>query len=180
MSDTKDFSDKTLSEVVVRRTSDKPTLTAKMDQVQKQLRRIKVFFYGTFMDPTVLAEYGVITDVTVPAKVSGFELRIQPRVNLVPCEEACVYGTVSSVTHDDLEKIYSNLERNFGLKYLPEAVLAELLQAVPQFEPALCYIASHMTPGPASPDYVKELAECVRALNFPESYAKHIESFGGH
>jgi hypothetical protein len=141
-------------------------------------RRVSVFFYGTFMKPAILAEYGIIAKDVSPARVAGFELYIRPRVNLVPSEGANVYGAIACVTHEDLEKIYSDLEKRFGLKYLPEAVLAETLVGKLTVKPALCYIASQMTPGPAAPEYVKELAECVRALNFPESYALHIESFG--
>jgi hypothetical protein len=141
-------------------------------------RRVSVFFYGTFISPTVLAEYGIIAKDLLPARVGGFELYIRPRVNLVPCEEASVYGAIVSVTHEDLEKIYTHLEKRFDLKYLPEAVLAETLAGTPTVKAALCYITSRMTPGPAAPEYVKELAACVRALQLPESYALHVESFG--
>ena len=65
-----------------------------------------------------------------------------------------------------------------GLKYLAQAMLAETLDETPTIEAVLCYIASLMTPGLAAPEYVKELADCIRSLNLPESYALHIESFG--
>jgi len=146
--------------------------------MELEARRVSVFFYGTFMNPGVLAEYGIIAGDLLPAKVAGFELYIRPRVNLVPCERASVYGAIALVTHKDLEKIYSELEKRFDLRYLPEAVLAETLSGTPTVKAALCYITSQMTPDPAAPAYIKELAECVRALNFPESYALHIESFG--
>ena len=146
--------------------------------MEVESRRIRVFFYGTFMNPAVLAGYGITARGVLPARIANFELYIRPRVNLVPSVGASVYGTVVSVTHEDLEKIYCDLEKNFGLKYLPEAVLAETLDETPAVEPVLCYIASHVAPAPAAPEYVKELADCVRALNFPESYALHIESFG--
>ena len=146
--------------------------------MELESRLVRVFFYGTFMNPAVLAAYGIAARQLLPARVANFELCICPRVNLVPSDGASVYGAVISITHDDLEKIYADLERRFGLKYLPKAVLAETLDKTPTVEPALCYIASHMAPGPPAPEYVKELADCVRALNFPESYALHIESFG--
>jgi hypothetical protein len=146
--------------------------------MESESRLVRVFFYGTFMNPAVLAQYGVTARDVAPARVANFELYIRPRVNLVPSDGASVYGSVVSVTHDDLEKIYGDLEKRFGLKYLLEAVLAETLDETPAVESALCYFAPHMAPGPAAPEYVKELADCVRALNFPESYALHIESFG--
>lgn len=146
--------------------------------MEEETRRIRVFFYGTFMSPEVLAKHGVAAREVLPAKVSNFEIYIRPRVNLAPSDGSSVYGAVAGVTHDELDKIYSGLEKSFGLKYLPEAVLAETLGGTCAVEAVLCYIAPQMAPGPAAPGYVKELAACVRALNLPESYAVHIESFG--
>src|SRR5262249_41821317 len=111
-----------------------------------------------------------------PAKLSGYELTIRPRVNLAPSDRSCVYGSVVTMTHADLTTIYSHLEEHLGLKYLPQAVLSETLDS--RFMPALCYIAPHMTTGSADPAYVKQLAECVRAMRLPEWYASYIESFG--
>jgi hypothetical protein len=34
-----------------------------------------------------------------------------------------------------------------------------------------------MKDAPPVPEYVKKLAVIVRALGFPESYARHVESF---
>ena len=146
--------------------------------MEAESRIVRVFFYGTFMHPPVLAAHGVIGRDVLPARVAGFELDIRPRVNLVSVRDACVYGSVVSVTHADLDKIYSGLEEKFGVRYLPEAILAEGMQVPPRTEPALCYIAAQMTPSPPPPEYVRELAECVRLLKLPESYARKIESFG--
>lgn len=139
-------------------------------------RRVRVFFYGTFMNVGVLAEHGVTAGEAVPARVGGFELTIRPRVNLIASDRSCGYGGLVAVTHDDLARIYSGLEERFGLTYLPEAVLAETLDGA--LRPALCYIAPHMAAGPADGAYVKHLAVCVRGLGLPEWYALHVESFG--
>ena len=146
-------------------------------QMESEPRLVRVFFYGTFMNPAVLAAHGVTAKNVLAARVAGFEIYIRPRVNLVSREGACVYGSVVSVMHEDLDKIYLALEEKFGLRYLPEAVLAEAMEGFPKTEPALCYIAPRMTASPPHPEYVKELAECVRLLNLPESYARTIESF---
>jgi len=69
------------------------------------------------------------------------------------------------------------LEKQFGLKYLPEAVLAEPIERTAESEPVLCFITAQMEPDAPDPEYVRELAACVRALNLPESYALQIESF---
>src|SRR5205807_6372084 len=107
----------------------------RQQQMDLESRLVRVFFYGTFMNPKVLAEYGIAAGEVLPARVMNFELCIRPRVNLLPCNGASVYGAVISVTHDDLTKIYSDLEERLGLKYLPQAMLAEALDEPQTIEP---------------------------------------------
>ena len=140
------------------------------------LTRVWVFFYGTFMSPCVLIEQGVTPGQIVPARLNGFELYIRPRVNLARSDRSCVYGVVTTVTHEDLARLYSNIEQRFGLKYLPEPVLAEAFDGT--VRPVLCYIAQHMDDGPATSDYINQLAEAVRAAGLPEWYGALVESFG--
>jgi gamma-glutamyl AIG2-like cyclotransferase len=139
------------------------------------MTRIWVFFYGAFMSPAVLLDYGVTPGRIVPARLNGYELSIRPRGNLARSDRSCVYGVIADVTHEDLARLYSDLEERLGLKYLPEPVLAETLDGT--FRPALCYIAPHMDDGVATSDYVGQLAEAVRAAGLPEWYAKFVESF---
>ena len=138
--------------------------------------RVWVFFYGTFMHPDVLAEFGVTPTEVVPARLDGFELYVRPRVHIVRSDRSCVYGTLTALTHEEIARLYAHVEEHFGLKYFPEAVLAEALDGARR--PALCYIAPHMNDGPAEQEYLDQLAECVRALGLPEWYAAHVESFG--
>jgi hypothetical protein len=68
--------------------------------------------------------FGVTVSDVSPAKLPGFDLVIRPRPNLIRSDRAVVFGSLMAVTHDDLTTIYSGLEKNFGIRYLPEAVLA--------------------------------------------------------
>ena len=137
--------------------------------------RVWVFFYGTFMNADVLAAHGVHPADLLPAKLAGFRLTIRPRVNLSRAEGASAYGALAHVTQAELAGIYSGLEREFGVVYEPETVLAETRNG--DRHAALCYIAPVMSPGPADEEYVRELATCARAHGHPESYALHVESF---
>ncbi len=139
-------------------------------------RRVWVFFYGTFMSADVLRDHGVFPKEVVPAKLAGHALSICPRVNLTKANTATAYGALALVTQSELGGIYSGLAHDFGLVYKPETVHAETMNG--ESCPALCYIAQVMAPGPADEDYVRELAACVRAHGLPESYARHVESFG--
>ena len=141
----------------------------------KTLPRVRVFFYGSFMSPDVLAEQGVTPFEVAPARLVGFALTVRPRVNLRRDDRQSVYGALALVTHDDLAKIYLNLEEVFGLKYLPEPVLVEDSDGALRL--ALCYIAPEMSDAPPERNYVNQIAECVRAMNHPEWYAAHVESF---
>ena len=137
--------------------------------------RVQIFFYGTFMTAGVLAEHGIYSPRITPAKLTGYELSIRPRVNLARSECASVYGSVAALTPNEISRLYQELEIKFGLKYLPEPVIVETLDGV--FLPALCYIAPHMDDSAPAPEYVRQLAACVRELGLPERYALHVESF---
>jgi Gamma-glutamyl cyclotransferase, AIG2-like len=139
-------------------------------------KKVWVFFYGTFMNVRVLAEHGVTVSQSIPARLSGVELMIRPRVNLVVSDRSCAYGGLVSITHEDLAQLYRDLADRFGLTYVPEAVLAETRDGL--VRPALCYFADEMPEAAADPGYVRQLAQCVRDLGHPEWYALHVESFG--
>ena len=128
------------------------------------------------MNTEILAEYEVFPTKVLAAKLSGFRLNIRPRVNLLRDEKSCVYGAIAAVTSREIEILYSHISENFGLQYFPEAVLAETLDGL--FVPALCYIAPEIKESAPAPDYIKQLAECVRTMKLPEWYAQYVESFG--
>jgi hypothetical protein len=142
------------------------------------MQQVWVFFYGTIMNPAVMKDFGVTAAAVSPAKLAGFELIIRPRPNLVRSERNSVFGSLMLVTHADLATIYSGLEQRFGLKYLPESVLAATLDGA--LRPALCYVAHHMADAPADPAFVNQLAQCVRTMGLPDWYASHVESLGAH
>ena len=60
---------------------------------------IWTFFYGTIMNPTVMKDFGVTVTDVFPAKLTGFELVIRPRPNLVRSDRAVVFGSLMAVTH---------------------------------------------------------------------------------
>jgi len=137
-----------------------------------------VFFYGTFMNRNVLIDHGITPTSIVPARLTGFELYIRPRVNLLPSDRSCVYGAIASVTHEELSRLYSHLEEVFGVQYSPQPVIADTLDGF--FRPVLCFIAQHMTESPPVREYVTELAECVRLAGLPEWYAEFVEAFASN
>jgi hypothetical protein len=138
--------------------------------------RVSTFFYGTIMNPVVMKEFGVIATNVLPATVYGFDITVRPRPTLVRSDRSSVFGSIASVTHEDLTTIYSGLEKNFGVIYRPEAVLAVTLDGA--LRPVVCYIAEKMTAAAPDPQFLQQLAECVRTMGHPEWYAAHIEAQG--
>jgi Gamma-glutamyl cyclotransferase, AIG2-like len=136
--------------------------------------QVWAFFYGTIMNPVAMKEFGVTAATVAPAKVAGFDLTIRPRPNVIRCERSAVFGSLMLLTHTDLAGIYSSLDQRFGVKYVPQAVLATMLDG--SARPALCYVAPHMADAPPDPAFVKQLAECVRTMGHPEWYASDVES----
>jgi hypothetical protein len=138
--------------------------------------RAWIFFYGTFMDPAVLNAQGIECNEVIPAKLSAYELRLRPRANLIANDGAVVYGSIAKLKHDDIAKLYQDLDDRFGLKYLPEAVLPETLSGT--YKPALCYICSHMEDSAPDPAYLSQMVAAIRAVGLPEWYAEHVKSLG--
>jgi hypothetical protein len=137
-------------------------------------KRVWIFFYGTFMDASVLKEQGINSPRVIPARLSGYQIYIRPRVNLVPADRSFVYGSLAQLTHDEITELYAGLKQRFNLKYFPEAVLAETLDG--NFRPALCYVAPRMDESPPDPEYIHQMGAAARAAALPEWYAVYLES----
>ena len=137
--------------------------------------KLWVFFYGSYMNFDVLNEVDVVPGQWETAKVSGFDIVIRPRANLIRSDRHCVYGILATATHADLNRLYAHAQSVLGETYLPEAVLAETLNGT--WRPALCYIAATMEARPAANDYVERIVKPARELNFPDWYIERLESF---
>jgi hypothetical protein len=135
------------------------------------MRKIDVFFYGLFMDEDLLHSKGVTPTNLRPASLTGYKLRIGNRATLVPAKSSQVFGLVASLTHNELDRLYSEPSVQ---AYKPEAVLVQLSNA--EVLPTLCF----NLPEPPSADegnaeYASKLRALARRLNFPEAYIASIQ-----
>ncbi|HET6594060.1 MAG TPA: gamma-glutamylcyclotransferase family protein [Anaerolineales bacterium] len=135
------------------------------------MRRIDVFFYGLFMDEDLLRAKGVMPMDISPAFVPGFQLCIGNRATLVPAQSGRVFGQIASLSHEELEQLYSEP----GLQaYRPEAVLAQLLTG--ENRPALCFnLLDPPSPQERNPEYAAKLRALAQRLDFPADYVASIE-----
>jgi len=134
------------------------------------VRKIDVFFYGLFMDEALLQAKGIPSPNLRVAFVSGFQLRIGNRAMLVPALKERVFGVVASLSHSELEQLYSEPSVQ---AYKPEAVLAHLLNGE-----SLTVLCFNLVELPAAdehnPEYAAKLRALATQLQFPPDYVSSI------
>ncbi|HJX97992.1 MAG TPA: gamma-glutamylcyclotransferase family protein [Chthoniobacterales bacterium] len=133
-------------------------------------RRLDVFFYGLFMDQDLLRAKGVQPTFLRSALVEGFALRIGERASLVPDESGRVHGVVMSLSHDELEKLYSEPSVR---AYRPEAVLERL--GNDEIIAALCFnLPQPPSPAERNPEYAAKLRVVAQRIGLPVDYVASI------
>lgn len=134
------------------------------------MRRIEVFFYGLFMDETLLREKGVSPEGRRRSRVENFRLVVGRRATLVPCEGGEVHGLVFSLTHAEVDALYS--EASVGA-YRPEAVCARLSDGTRV--PALCFnLPAPPAQGEHDPLYASKLRSLAARVGLPPDYVASI------
>lgn len=134
-----------------------------------------VFFYGSYMNFGVLREVDIVPEEWGVARLPGFDIRIEPRANLIRSDENCVYGILTKATHAALTRLYAHAQNVLGELYLPEAVLVQTDSGL--WRPALCYICPRMVTQPPDNAYVERVLEPARQFDFPQAYVARLESF---
>ncbi len=133
-------------------------------------RRIDVFFYGLFMDAELLRHKGAFPRNVRRAMVPGFGLRIGKRATLWRDVNSCAYGIVMELTHEEIERLYSD---DSGRAYRPEAVLVQLDDG--STFPALCFnLVEPPHANERNSEYATKLRELARRLELPPDYVKAI------
>jgi Gamma-glutamyl cyclotransferase, AIG2-like len=135
------------------------------------VRRVEVFFYGLFMDEQLLVGKGVRPTDIRPAAVPGFVLRIGARAALVPTRTGQVHGLLMKLTHEDIEKLYSEPSVR---AYRPEPVLAVMRDG--DTLAALCYnLPEASSPSEQNPEYVAKLRSLAQRVGLPNEYIASIQ-----
>ena len=138
--------------------------------------KVSTFFYGSYMNPAVLKGVDIIPERFEVARLSGYDINIQPRANLIRPEQHCVYGVVSAATHEELVRLYAHSQNVLGESYAPEPALVQTNDQ--RWLPVLCYISHSMKPSPATDNaYIERIVQPAREFGFPQWYIQRIESF---
>ena len=133
-------------------------------------RRVVLFFYGLFMDDSLLREKGVTPRDVRIASVDGFALVIGARATLVPTANRTVYGVVCSLTHSEVDALYSEASVSI---YRPEAVLARVEDG--SIVPALCFnLPATPSSSERNADYAARLRTLAERIGLPPRYVSSI------
>ena len=138
------------------------------------MRKVWTFFYGSFMNPEVLANADVRPTESQMARLDGWDIKIAPRATMFPAAGGTVFGVLAQLTHSDLEKLYTKDWFGFGT-YLPEAVL--VADSAGNLIPALSYIAWEMESGTPSAEYMQKVLAVAQRFKFPDWYVNRLRSF---
>ena len=128
------------------------------------------FFYGLYMDDTVLRAAGVTPRTPRKARADGYALRIGQRATLVKAPGGVAWGMVYDLTPDELAKLYGAP----GLEvYRPDEIEVALENRA--IIPARVYnLAQAPAPGERNPDYAAKLKAAMTRLGFPAEYVAGI------
>jgi hypothetical protein len=137
--------------------------------------RVWTFFYGSYINLNVLHEVNYVPEKWEVARLTGFDIRIQPRANLVRSDQHSVYGILATGTHAELSRLYAHAKDVLGETYLPVAVLAETRDG--KYKPAMCYVCPAMNPRAATNDYIDRIVVPAREYGFPLWYIQRLETF---
>lgn len=138
------------------------------------MRKVWTFFYGSFMNPEVLAKADVRPTEPQIGRLDGWDIKIASRATLMPSEGRSVFGVLAKLTHADLDKLYTKDWFGFGT-YLPEAVL--VIDVAGRSLPAVTYIAWEMEAGTPSGEYIQKVLTVAQQFKFPDWYINRIKSF---
>jgi len=130
---------------------------------------IAVFFYGLFMDESLLTSKGIRASQATVGHVDGYGLRIGRRATLVPEHAGRTYGVVMILQAADVHALYSD---ESVADYVAESVLVVLPEGVVQ--PAVCYNLPEGEPGEADVSYAASLLSLAIKLGLPEDHLRRI------
>lgn len=130
---------------------------------------VAVFFYGLFMDESVLASKGVSPSKATIGYVDGYGLRIGKRATLVPDETNRAYGVLMALRAEEVSALYSDDSVD---DYVSEPVSVALADGT--LESAICYnLPEHKLEGTNS-EYANSLLILAGKLGLPDGYLQQI------
>lgn len=138
--------------------------------MKEDAARVEVFFYGLFMDESLLRAKGLNPLNPRAAAAEDFRLVVGERATLVRREGAEAYGVVYTLTRGEVESLYSDESVS---AYRPEALTARLADG--SVEQAVCFnLPAPPSEDERNPQYASKLRELAERLGLPADYVASI------
>lgn len=128
-----------------------------------------VFFYGLFMDESVLAAKGIMPSEVKLGFVGGYGLRIGERATLVRRPDSRVYGAMMDIAPSEATELYA---QESVADYPPEPVTVEFMDGT-QVEATSCGLPGDKVTG-ANKEYAESLLDVATRPGFPDNYLDQI------
>ncbi len=135
----------------------------------------KIFFYGLFMDRSLLTEKGLHPEIVGPAVLPDYRIHIGERATLLRSPSSRAYGIVMELADQEAHALYSEPSVR---EYVRERVQVELLDTSEAVEAACYNLPRESGLAGANPAYATELSQLVEALQFESAYVEEIAAFG--
>ena len=132
---------------------------------------LAVFFYGLFMDESLLASKGIKPSKAAVGYVDGYGLRIGKRATLVPDETSRAYGVLMTIRAEALRALY--LEESVA-DYVSEPVSVTISDGT--VESAVCYNLPEGKLEGTNSAYANSLLGLARKLGLPSDYLERIRA----
>ena len=134
-------------------------------------KAINIFFYGLFMDDSLLASKGIRPESSELGHVEGFRLHVGERATLLPAQDSRSYGVVMKITTDEAAVLYSD---DSVCDYVAEPVAVTLPGG--RQVAAVCYNLPAAKLTGTNRRYAAELLALATRLGMPETYLAHLRS----
>jgi len=131
--------------------------------------QVAVFFYGLFMDESLLASKGISPSKATVGHVDGYGLRIGRRATLVPDESNRAYGILMTIRAEDVRALYS---QESVADYVAESVSVVLPDGT--LEAAVCYNLPESKLEGTNSQYANSLLTLAGKLGLPSDYLQQI------
>ena len=132
--------------------------------------RVEVFFYGLFMDESLLRAKGLSPRGGRVARVENFRLVIGARATLAPFAGGEVYGVLYSLARGEVDALYSEESVR---AYRPEPVSARTADG--RVVGALCFnLPAPAAHGERDPQYAAKLRVLAARLGLPPGYVSSV------
>ena len=131
---------------------------------------MEVFFYGLFMDVTILTKNGITPSNPRRGYLNDYALKIGNRASLIPCKNERSYGIVMTIDHDAIHKLYADASVS---DYIPEEV--NIITNTNESITATCYNLPSESLSGTNESYAISLYKLAKQLGFPDDYLAKIK-----